>query len=632
MSSNTILPRLVAAWALGLPVALLHADTLISEPPTALTNAHHGAAVAIVGDIDFDGYADMIVGTPGASAGGVSAAGRIVIRSGKTGVLLREQWSHQPAANGHYGAALVGLPDLDGDGRSEYAVGAPGESGGVGAVHVYSGASGVRIWSGSGLPGTKGFGGCLAVVPDCTGDAVVELVVGNGGDHTDQTYARIYHANSGLSWKLLNRPQTEEPGVAFGHAVGGIPDVTGDGRGDVVVGAPLWNGGTVDRGAAWIYDGATGALVRELATPDPEMFGRFGHAVAGIGDLDGDGRGEVIVGAPGEDAGMASDGAGRAYVFSGATGEVIHALIPPNNWTGGHFGARICVAANFDDDGVPDFVVASPDAGSNGGGWVHRFSGATGEPIGGLISSIAGRAFGDSISAAGDCTQDGRSDLLIGAPRTEVNGFSEVGRAELRRLVINDGCSPSSEPLPITVGSTYFSNVGATNFTLVESPCGGTDPQLLNSDVHFTFTPPANGILQISACGTTFDNWIALYRGCEYTQFGCVWGPPEECNDDAPGCANGGAAVAMQVTAGECVRIRVGGIGEEQGIASLLVHFDAVTCWGDLDGDGAVAGGDLGFLLAAWGGDGPADLDNSGTVDGADLGLLLSAWGTCVVH
>src|SRR5690606_20625465 len=133
------------------------------------------------------------------------------------------------------------------------------------------------------------------------------------------------------------------------------------------------------------------------------------------------------------------------------------------------------------------------------GGWVHRFSGATGEPIGGLISSIAGRAFGDSISAAGDCTQDGRSDLLIGAPRTEVNGFSEVGRAELRRLVINDGCSPSSEPLPITVGSTYFSNVGATNFTLVESPCGGTDPQLLNSDVHFTFTPPANGILQISA-------------------------------------------------------------------------------------------------------------------------------------
>src|SRR5690606_38824236 len=120
----------------------------------------------------------------------------------------------------------------------------------------------------------------------------------------------------------LVSPDLDQNG-AFSEAVAGVPDVDGDGVDDLLVGARFE--GSDDRGAAYVFSGATGAPLYALASPYAGYQSWFGFAVAGVPDLDGDGRGDLLISAPGEDAGGVYR-PGRAYVFSGATGAPLHTL------------------------------------------------------------------------------------------------------------------------------------------------------------------------------------------------------------------------------------------------------------------------------------------------------------------
>ncbi len=106
-----------------------------------------------------------------------------------------------------------------------------------------------------------------------------------------------------------------------GAAVGGGFDVNGDGADDVIVGLPYRDVTGINDGVARVYSGATGALIHELSYAQP--YARFGTAVACTGDLNSDGRAELLVGAPLYDTGGTD--CGMAYVFSGLTGAVLYA-------------------------------------------------------------------------------------------------------------------------------------------------------------------------------------------------------------------------------------------------------------------------------------------------------------------
>ncbi len=108
----------------------------------------------------------------------------------------------------------------------------------------------------------------------------------------------------------------------FGESVAGVPDADGDGRGDLFVGAPGEDPGTspTSAGRAYLFSGNTGAPLFELQSPNEEFQGSFGYSVAGVPDTDGDGRGDLLVGANQEDPGASLRNAGRAYLFSGASG------------------------------------------------------------------------------------------------------------------------------------------------------------------------------------------------------------------------------------------------------------------------------------------------------------------------
>ena len=112
-------------------------------------------------------------------------------------------------------------------------------------------------------------------------------------------------------------------------------------------------------GAAYIFDGATGTLIHELLTPNPEVSGFFGLAVAGIGDVNGDGLGDVVVGAPWEETGASPNKAGRVYVFDGATGDLLQVLTSPNEEHCGHFGDGACALGDVDGDGFGDVAIAA---------------------------------------------------------------------------------------------------------------------------------------------------------------------------------------------------------------------------------------------------------------------------------
>ncbi|NUN97223.1 MAG: FG-GAP repeat protein, partial [Candidatus Omnitrophica bacterium] len=145
----------------------------------------------------------------------------------------------------------------------------------------------------------------------------------------------------------------------FGYSVSGIPDVNGDARGDVVVGAPFEDVVSVVAGRAYVFDGANGIWLRTLRSPGNEPFGLFGASVAGIPDANANGQGNVIVGAPEEDPDSSPERAGRAYIFDGTSGLLIYTLVSPNEISVGRFGSCVSGVPDVNGDGRGDVVVGA---------------------------------------------------------------------------------------------------------------------------------------------------------------------------------------------------------------------------------------------------------------------------------
>ncbi|MEL6615521.1 MAG: integrin alpha, partial [Bacteroidota bacterium] len=230
----------------------------------------------------------------------------------------------------------------------------------------------------------------------------------------------------------LASPNEESSGT-FGQAVSGVGDVDGDGRGDFVVGSLDDPGASPSSaGRAYVFSGATGALLHTLVSPNEESNGLFGSSVSGAGDVDSDGRDDIIVGAEFEDPGASPSAAGRAYVFSGATGALLFTLMSPNEEQSGLFGSSVSGAGDVDGDGRADIAVGArfedPGASPGAAGRVYVFSSATGGVLYTLVSpnEETSGAFGGSVSRSEDVDGDGREDIVVGA-RSEDPGASPSG-------------------------------------------------------------------------------------------------------------------------------------------------------------------------------------------------------------
>jgi len=339
--------------------------------PNQESDGRFGWGVGAIPDVDGDGRGDVIIGAPLENpAGGPPDAGQVYLFSGATGALLKTLVSPGAEQGGLFGFSVAGIRDLDGDGAGDLIIGAWSEQGNgnlssAGRAYVFSGATGALLFTLASPNQTLFgyFGMSVASIPDCNGDGKDDIAVGAVGDtpqgasSTGRAY--IFSGADGGLLLTFASPAGEALGN-FGVSVSGVPDVDGDGRGDLVVGASqeTSKSGYFYAGHAYIFSGSSGQLLHTLVSPNEQDFGTFGGAVAGTADIDGDGRGDVLIGASGENPGTSPVGSGRAHVFSGATGALLRTLVSPNEESGGNFGSSLAGLTDASGDGRGDVVVS----------------------------------------------------------------------------------------------------------------------------------------------------------------------------------------------------------------------------------------------------------------------------------
>lgn len=213
---------------------------------------------------------------------------------------------------------------------------------------------------------------------------------------------------------------------AFGGSVAGVGDIDGDGVGDVAVASKRAVSYPVIPGKVYLFSGRTGRLIRILEAEDDHY--NFAYAIAGSGDIDGDGRGDVIVSQPGR--GFEGDH-GFVYVYSGRSGR---RLLRLRGRTIEKFGATVAGVGDVNKDGIPDIGVSVGQQWQEDRESIFVFSGKDGSLV--WSWDIPGEEF-LRISSLGDVTGDGAADVLVGAPYFDGDGG--IGTGKIAVLSGTDG-------------------------------------------------------------------------------------------------------------------------------------------------------------------------------------------------
>jgi hypothetical protein len=335
------------------------------------------------------------------------------------------------AGGDYFGWVSADLGDIDGDGARDFVVGAPFNAAGgraAGRAYVYSGKTGTQLFLGTGENRTM-LGFSVSNAGDVDGDGTNDVITGGPQAGLQAAgagagLARIYSGKTGAHIRTLVGELVDD---AFGFAVWTAGDVDKDGRSDVIVGAPGSDAQGDKSGRAYVFSGATGA---KLFTFTGQAAGDlFGTAVAGLTDLDGDGYPEVAVGA--RNAGPAQRG--RVDVYSGKTGSLLRQFEPGP--TGAELGGFfVSSAGDVDKDGVNDIYAGdygdTPDDAGGTGGHAYVWSGKTGTILHDLPAQTPAEGFGIGRGAAGDVDYDGYGDLVIGA-YTNSSAAPQAGRTYL---------------------------------------------------------------------------------------------------------------------------------------------------------------------------------------------------------
>ncbi|MCB0339647.1 MAG: FG-GAP repeat protein, partial [Bdellovibrionales bacterium] len=368
------------------------------------TGDQFGASVTYIGDVNHDGIDDFAVGAPSYDQP-FNNAGMVRIHSGANGAIIRV---HTGTAAGQYlGAVLDGGRDINADGTPDYIIGAPSANNGDGLVRLYSGSTGTQLFVFRGQTGQKNrVGESVALIDDWDGDGNPDFAFGAPwyGDLLKPKKGRLYIL-SGVGYGLLFGSVGTASYNNLGSALASVGDLDLDGKSDLLVGAP-----GKAAGEAYIYKGGTGS---KLFTYYGSINGGlFGSAVSPVGDVNQDGYPDVVIGAyKDNDDGFKS---GRVTVFSGIDASILV------RHTGGlpkfEFGKSIRGGMDVDSDGISDYIVGAPAASDNTlFGKAVVFSGATGKALHTFKGQEPDDYFGQSVDLRGMVNADSYADIIVGA-------------------------------------------------------------------------------------------------------------------------------------------------------------------------------------------------------------------------
>jgi hypothetical protein len=470
----------VSSFDLGGPLGIGRAmlcsgsDGAVLQDVAGVLAAEFGAAVADAGDVDQDGASDFAVGAP------AEADGAVHVYSGATGSLLRSDLGTSSASR--FGSSLANLGDLDGDGIAELAIGAPAhETGGVrlGLAEIHSGASGAVLAQWTGASANGEFGSVLDDAGDVDADGVHDLLVVEQTDTSAGSNVGSLRIFSGRTLTLLS--QWTLNGTAGGWTASTAGDVDADGADDVVIGNDRWPTGWVYRyyqlfdyvGGVWIVSGRTGTQIWAF-TGFP--FIGNGYDVSAAGDVDADGFDDI-----------AFDYVDPWYievvaVMSGRTGTMLADLERTSEVS---YGRALDGGADLDGNGVADLLVGSSfDLTFGFGNGVVRVDDPSTRTT---LLVVPGKNRIDTLGAAtallDDVDGDGTRDLLVGSASILARGsariLSGVDGSELRR---HDG--PDAAPFVRT-----FEPYGAAVAALPDLDGDGIGEYAITNPAPFKATP-----------------------------------------------------------------------------------------------------------------------------------------------
>jgi hypothetical protein len=307
-----------------------------------------GTRVARAGDVDNSGFDDYLLSDPLFAPGGLC-----IVYDGWSGV---SPLFFAGTAGEQLGFSADGVGDLNGDGYDDIVMGAPGFNSGQGRVHVRHGGGGGSTLYGpiAGEIGWPGFGHDVAAAGDVNKDGVLDFLA-SATSNVSLAPGKVY-ALSGSDGSTI-RSWSDATSVNFGHSVAGAGDVDADGFADVLVGIPYYSGIDSVRGRARVYSGRDGSALHTL--DGYAAAGRFGWAVDGLGDVNADGASDFLVAAFTEVGPGFQRGA--VHVFGGTAGRRLWSYRgEPQSGSDDHFGYAAASAGDIDGDGRGDVIVGAP--------------------------------------------------------------------------------------------------------------------------------------------------------------------------------------------------------------------------------------------------------------------------------
>ncbi len=446
-------------------------------------------------DLDGDLVPDYVIGSPGISAD----RGNVTAYSGATGLQL---WTVDGEyISNDFGHAMTNLRDINDDGVDDLAVSAPSYdilANNAGKVYLMSGVDGsvIRTWN-SHIAGRE-FGEVLGSA-DINNDGYLDLIIGmptadelgwfNNGK------IAIFNARTGALFGDSEVVGGQDFGY-FGCSVTGVGDWDGDGYRDVASGAyAVHANGLVESGRVTILSGATlagisgaGPLIIQSINGS-QAGANFGHAIARVGDHDGDGEVDLAIGEPRWDDGSGTVDAGRVTLWSSSSHTMLASYESPDPVAYARFGNEVARAGDVDNDGFKDILIGAPyytEDSFNITGAAFAFSGRTDALLQGNRGTQHNGLFGFSMAGIGDIDGDGTHEYVVGAPEESSSIFTANGSATVfgreaflfqNKKSANGGDTIDYEIDFPTAGGQYkilasLVGVGPTNYTGTDVPLG----------------------------------------------------------------------------------------------------------------------------------------------------------------
>ena len=596
-------------------------DPLLTSPSwTAEGNqagALFGRSVSTAGDVNGDGYGDVIVGASGYDSGEADEGRVYVYHGSATGLDTSPSWwaeSNNTAAAFGYAVGTAG--DVNGDGYSDIIVGAPNYTNvqtSEGKAYVYRGSiNGLitgPIWMAEGQQEKAGFGYSVGTAGDVNGDGYSDIIIGapdydNG--QTDEGCAFVYHGSvSGPSVAPDWMGESNQTPAGFGFSAGTAGDVNGDGYADIIVGAPNYTNGQTTEGRAYVYHGAASGLssIPDWTTESNQFIAYLGRSVGTAGDINGDGYSDVVVGMPYESYGAGMKGGVHVYCGSDIGLNLDPEIVFEGEQIEDFFGHSVGTAGDVNGDGYADIIVGAPNLtngeATEGRAYVYlgSASGFGSAPDWITESDQSGANYGCSVGTAGDVNGDGFSDIIIGA-----RGYDGIYDNAGRAYVYHGSSGSVSTSAAWTIESNQNSAYLGYSIATAGDVNGDGYADVIVGAYNYDHFQDDEGIARVyhgSAAGlSTTPNWW-MEGNQDYAYFGFSVGTAGDVNGD------GYDDVIVGAPNYDCVQNDEGRVFVCHGSASGLNWAANWTA------DGSHSGSDFGRSVGTAGdvnGDGYADV------------------------